>query len=250
MKIKTRVFTLVATMGLLGGTAFAASGSTGAYFSDSHSGTVSGSVGSITISPDSSTYLSFSDLLPGTQQTVSLKYHNSGSSPQDVYLTFPNATALSALNNLGRYGHVYVSNDLGSGPVGVFNSYNLDDNSTRCGAFGNNPLTGSSSPCNPVPNQIKVASNVAPGAYGTVSFTFEYASATTVPASNSWNVYPLPGLGGTHLDYPACVTANPSGDCTNNQFIVNSGDGSGSGLPYAIVATQVGISPSDTGSKF
>jgi hypothetical protein len=118
MIFKSKVLALVASVALLGGTAFVASGSTGAYFSDTHSGSITGSIGTILLTTDSPTTISFSNLLPGDPQTVQLNYHNSGSSPEDVYLTFPNLTALSALNNLGRYGHVEIDSAGAGTPIG------------------------------------------------------------------------------------------------------------------------------------
>lgn len=250
MNMKMRVLTLVATMGLLGGTAIIASGSTGAYFSDSVGGGITGTVGSIHITPSTVTTLSFSNLLPGAAQSQSVNYENTGSSPEDVYLTFPNLTALSALNNLGRYGSVTVGNQ--NGPL--FKSLNLDDNATRCGPFDTNPTDPSDVLCNPLPAQILVASNVPSGGTGTITFSFEYASLlSTQPATLTapWNSWPQEANpAGT--DYASCVAAtDPSGNaCTNNQFTVVPSDGSGSGLPFTIVATQVGITPGQVGSKF
>ena len=255
MKLKTRVITLVATMSLLGGTAFAASGSTGAYFSDTHNGNVTGTIGSILITPDNpaNLALSFPNLLPGAPQTVSVNYHNSGSSQEDIYLSFPNLTALSALNNLGNYGHVVVQNALGGPDTTIFSSNNLDDNSTRCGPFGTaNQAVGVDMPCYPVPNQILLASAVNPGAYGTFKITFEYASllSTQAPANTPWNSWPLPGDHGDYKTYADCILANPANTCKNNQFTIVSGDGSGNGLPYQLIATQVGVSPGAVGAKF
>src|SRR5665213_1713003 len=124
MHLKMRVVTLAVSVALLGGTALVASGQTGAYFSDSHAGAITGSIGSIAITPDTNS-LVFYNLLPGTSQTVTEHYQNTGSSPQDVWLTFDNPTALSALNNLGRYGSVVISSG-GQGAVGnnAFTSYN------------------------------------------------------------------------------------------------------------------------------
>ena len=229
MNMKMRVLTLVATMGLLGGTALVASGSTGAYFSDSVTGGITGTIGSIAITPSTSTAIAFSNLLPGAAQTVSVSYSNTGTSPEDVYLTFPNLTALSALNNLGRYGQVHVTSS-GYGAVGdVFDSANLNDNVTSCGGFSQTPGSGPTSGCWPLTNNLLLASQVAPGAGGSFTFSFEYASAlTTQPiVTTPWNSYPVAG-----------------------QFTVNGGDGTGSGLPFDIVATQVGITPGQVGSKF
>jgi hypothetical protein len=247
MHFKMRVATLAVSVVLLGGTALVASGQTGAYFSDTHAGAITGSIGSIAITPDSPTSIAFQNLLPGVAQTVQVNYHNSGSSPEDIYLVFNNLTALSALNNLGRYGSVIITSS-GTGALGTdFTSYNLDDNSTRCGPFSNAIPSGPTSGCWPLTSQIEIATNVAPGVSGNFDFAFEYASALTTPSTNQWNPYPLP-----NSPY-VCVAGpvTPTNCNTNAQFTVNEpADGTGAGLPYQLVATQVGITPNAPGSKF
>jgi len=233
---KVKCAAIVGTIALLGGTAFVAAGSTGAYFSDTHTGAISGTIGSIRVTPSGGTTssdgsqmdLAFNYLLPGDPQTVTLDYQNTGNDPEDVYIVFPNATALSALNSLGNYGTVHVSS-AGTGAVGdVFDSQNLNDNGTSC------PI-GSTSvahpiPCEPLPSQLLIATNVGPGAGGSFSFSFNYASALStqppVGTTANWNTYPQGG-----------------------QTTVVTSDGSGSGLPYQIVATQPGITPGAVGTK-
>jgi hypothetical protein len=206
---------LGATASLVG---FAAT-STGAYFSDSAPGQISGTVGSIHVavsggSGSTNSNFAFDRLLPGEPQTVTITYTNTGNNPEDVYLAFPNATALSALNNLGTFGQVQV-NDAGGNDV--FDSSNLNDNATTCGPFAH---TG----CWPLPKQLKVDSHLAPGASDTATFTFNYASKLKgqppVGSTGTWNSYPVA-----------------------SQFTTNSSDGTGSGLPYSIIATQVGQTP-------
>jgi hypothetical protein len=245
MRKRTRVLTLVASMALLGGTAWAAAGSTGAYFSQTVGGGITGTVGSIHIAASSPTAVTFSNLLPGASQSITVSYTNSGPESEDVYLTFPNLTALSALNNLGRYGSVTVST---SGYGTEFQSFNLNDNTTECPTFTNVPATGGSSGCWPLPSQILLDSNLPTGQSDSFTFTFEYASALTgEPATTApWNSYPLPG--GT---YTACIGAGGTdSSCNNHQFTINSGDGAGTGLPFNLVATQHGITPGQTGSTF
>ena len=203
--------TLVAMAGLV----VAATGATGAYFTDTHQGTISGNIGSIKVTPSGGSGadnmdFAFSNMLPGEPQTATVHFQNTGANSEDVWLVFNNATALSALNNLGTYGEVHVSNG-----NALFDSANLNDNSGSCGAF-------SPAGCWPLPSQIKVASNLGPTASGHASFTFDYAGKLKNPAAEGapFNIYPIPG-----------------------QFTVNAADGTGAGLPYEIVATQVGQTP-------
>jgi hypothetical protein len=212
--LKIKGAAIAVSVALLGGTAWLAAGSTGAYFSDTHGGTISGTVGSVRVTPyggggASGADLSFTNLLPGEPQTVTESYQNTGADPEDVYIVFNNATALSALNNLGTYGEVHLS----ANGTPLFDSANLNDRVSTCG-----PLSPSG--CWPLAGQYLIASNLAPGAAGNVSFSFNYASKLKSQGPAAWNSYPVPG-----------------------QNTVNPADGSGSGLPYQIVATQVGVTP-------
>lgn len=224
--VKIKGTALVATVALLGGTAWIAAGTTGAYFSDTHGGSISGTVGSIKVTPYGGAGadgmdLSFTNMLPGVPQTATVHYKNTGANTQDVWIVFNNATALSALNNMGTYGEAHLS----ANGTALFDSANLNDRSGTCGAFS--PILPG---CWPLAKQYKVASNVAPGATGSVSFTFDLASKT-ISAAPVFNVYPVSALG--YLD-----TQNK-----NDQNYVNPADGHGSGLPYEIVATQQGVTP-------
>jgi hypothetical protein len=212
--LKIKGAAIAASVALLGGTAWLAAGSTGAYFSDTHTGSITGTVGSIKVTPyggggANGTDLAFTNLLPGVPQTVTEDYQNTGANAEDVYIVFPNATALSALNNLGTYGEAHLS----ANGTPLFDSANLNDRVTTCG-----PLSPSG--CWPLASQYLIASNLAPGAAGTVSFTFNYASKLTGNGPAAWNTYPVAG-----------------------QYTVKAADGTGSGLPYEIVATQPGVTP-------
>jgi predicted ribosomally synthesized peptide with SipW-like signal peptide len=208
---------LAASVALLGCAAWLAAGSTGAYFSDTHTGTISGTVGSIKVTPyggsgASGTDLAFSNLLPGAAQTATLSYQNTGRNTEDIYVVFNNPMALSALNSLGTYGEVHLAAD--GNPL--FDSANLNDRLATCGPFA-------PSGCWPLKSSYLVRAGVAPGESGTVSFSFAYASKLSTQASGSvvppWNSYPVAGQ----------VTTVPGA--------------AGTGLPYQIVATQPGITP-------
>ena len=212
--LKVKGAAIAVSVALLGGTAWLAAGATGAYFSDTHGGTISGTVGSVRVTPyggsgAAGTDLAFSNLLPGVPQTVTENYQNTGADAEDVYIVFNNATALSSLNNLGTYGEVHLS----ANGTPLFDSANLNDRVSTCG-----PLSPSG--CWPLAGQYLIASNLPSGAAGTVSFTFNYASKLKSQGPGVWNSYPVAG-----------------------QNTVNAADGGGSGLPYQIVATQVGVTP-------
>jgi hypothetical protein len=214
--LKIKGAAIAVSVALLGGTAWLAAGSTGAFFSDTEHGTISGTIGSIKVS----TYggsgtdgadIAFTNMLPGVPQTVTVDYQNTGANAEDVYIVFPNATALSALNNLGHYGQGHLS----ANGQPLFDSINMKDSLGSCG-----PFHPDNDGCWPLQSQYLAASNVAPGATGSISFTFNYWSKLTGNGPGVFNTYPVPG-----------------------QTTTIAADGSGSGLPYEVVATQPGVTP-------
>lgn len=211
---------LASSVALLGGTAWLASGATGAYFSDTHAGNISGTVGNIHVTPSggtgtAGTDLAFTNLLPGVAQKVTLNYTNTGSDPQDVYIVFNDPTELSALNDLGSYGEV----DLAAHGQAIFDSANLNDHlvAPHCTPF--DPAG-----CWPLKSQYLPTGTLAKGTTGNVSFSSNYSGELKgqLPVGSAaapWTTYPVAG-----------------------QFTTVSGD-SGTGLPYEMVATQHGITP-------
>ncbi len=176
-----------------------------AYFTDSQSGNVSGSVGSIK-GAVSQADLAFTNLLPGEVQTVQANMTNTGLSNQDVWVVFDNAAALHALNDLGTYGEFHIT----AGGVAKFDSANLNnDHNGTCG-----PLAPTG--CWPVPEKVKLASNVAPG--GKVGYTFGFGYGSKI------------------------ATQSQAGGGVWNTYTAADGS-SASGLPYKIVETQVGQQP-------
>ena len=153
--------------------------------------------------------------MPGEAQTATVNFTNTGKKAQDIYLTFPNRSALHALNNLGSFGEVTVAN----GGATLFHSTNLNDGrrasdtGDTCGGFSE---TG----CWPLPTKLKVATNVAPAASGSVTFSFSYPAKQTFGQDVAFNVYP---------SFPEA-------------FRLDAAD-SGKGLPVNVVAVQVGQQP-------
>jgi hypothetical protein len=137
---KSRAVRVAGFVGALGASAalvgFAASG-TGAYFTDSHSGTIQASTGSVKVitNPGDNGVLNFANLLPGEYQTQQIQYTAAGTGSEDIWLVFPTTDNTPGENPseaftgtpadpdpgpLGRYGHLAVSS-----PTGSFTSYNL-----------------------------------------------------------------------------------------------------------------------------
>jgi len=129
----------------------AASGTTGAYFTDSHNGTMQGTSGHLKLNLSDSSQLSmnFTDLIPGQDQTKHVVFTTDSSSTvtEDVWVVFPtsdpnNPTTDAALKlayaqftgakgefgwaggGLGRFGHVQIGATTGSYDR-AFVSYNL-----------------------------------------------------------------------------------------------------------------------------
>lgn len=221
--LKVKLGALGASSLLLVGVAVAAIGLTGAYFSETKAGEFKGNIGSIHVNTSggdgpNGLEFAFHNMLPGELQTAHIEFENSGANNEAVYIVFQNETALSALNNLGEYGEAYLSAD----GKGLFGSKNLNDKSSTC------PLGSHDSehpnPCNPLVKQYKLVSDLAPGARGNASFSFAYSGKLKgepgVGETAPFNTYPVAG-----------------------QVHVNAADGEGTGLPYEIVATQVGQEP-------
>ena len=159
--------------------------------------------------------------MPGEPQTITINYQNTGTGPEDIYLTFPNVPALHALNNLGTYGELHIA-DSSSGPV--FDSANLNDGRTVAPPAPNSCGPFSPAGCWPLPTAVLVRSNLPVGGTGSATFTFAYAGKLSGNVSGVWNSYPA---------------APPTGEA----FGADAAGPAGAGLPYNVVATQVGHTP-------
>jgi hypothetical protein len=210
---KARLAAMATSALVAGGLAIAASGTTGAYFGDTKQGKVTGALGSIRVDTaatagggeDELDVAFAQEMMPGEPQTVTARFTNTGSQPQDVWVVFPDSAARAAINDLGTYGQLTIR----SGDKEVFTSRNLNSK-YACHTPGN---PGVPEIC-PLPARLQLRSNVASGASGTMGFQFAYSDRLTRGASDksSFNSYPVSG-------------------------------GTASGLPYQIVATQVGQQP-------
>ncbi len=168
---------------------------TGAYFTDSHSGSINESTGHIRVDvTPGDGQLNFDNLLPGEYQTqrVTFTAHPS-SGTEDIWLVFPNAgnagdafisTPASGPTPLGRYGHFGVTSSGGAS----FQSSNLalspsgyngsDSCSIDANGEGGSAQTANS-PSDQVPycapaHAILLQSGMGDGAYGTADLTFGF----------------------------------------------------------------------------
>jgi hypothetical protein len=150
----------------------AAAAGTGAYFTDSKAGTISGTMGTISVTGydgGGSDHLdmTFTKMLPGQSQDRTIRYQNTGDSNQDVWVVFDQADlgthdGNTGLNSLGSYAEIHIQANGGA----VFDSANLSDR-YPCGT----PSAGYPDIC-PLPAQIKLTDNLAPGVVGNMLFSF------------------------------------------------------------------------------
>jgi hypothetical protein len=185
----------IAALGASGALIASATGATGAYFTDSHNGTIQAVSGHLTLDVSGNTALNFTGLMPGVDQTAEVNYHTDVSGGnEDVWLYFPDNQAYGqftgaknaewANGGLGRYGHFAVSDSNGGQ---AFQSYNLqnrpaNDTSTtdyctvNANGRGGSAQKATSETDTPpycgVPHYILLASNLATGTNGTITFTF------------------------------------------------------------------------------
>jgi len=194
-------------------------GSSNADFSDTRSGAITGTISgdSVRLQTTGGTGVdnmdvNWSNMLPHVWKSLTITYKNVGNNPIDVTAKFDsNPTALSALNDLGHYGAAQVYGGT-AGTTLLFDSQNLSDHAT----CPNTPATD----CRPLPGTVSLMNNLAPGDSAIFTLKFMYTSKLTAqPAAGTtvpFNAYPA-------LD---------------GQTIIRPQDGTGSGLPVQLVATQ------------
>lgn len=213
-----RITGFVGTLGLSAALLGAAAGTTGAYFTDSESGSIEAGSGALTIDSRNNYNLGFGNLIPGEDKSREVVYRTGGDTPADIWLKFDGGAGYLAFTGdkgnaaypaggLGRYGHFAVANN-GGGTL--FSSYNLANASAGVSGCADANGHGSGRPATSetdtppycgVPQLIKLESNVAPGSERKTTLTF--------------------GL-----------TGRAQGQ---NTPVAN--------LPFEVVATQVGIRP-------
>ncbi|MBF6606601.1 MAG: hypothetical protein IVW53_13605 [Chloroflexi bacterium] len=82
---------------------------TGAYFTDSVGGQISGNLGTVAVAV-SGQNINFANLMPGEVQTQAVTVKNTGTGNEDIYLAFDNTNkGWSAVNDLGQYGKFVIN---------------------------------------------------------------------------------------------------------------------------------------------
>lgn len=199
--------------------------STGAYFTDSHPGQISGINGNVAVNVNGGVgagqlNFDFSGILPGDTKTATMNVGNPTGNTEDVWLVFSNSNGMwSAVNDLGQYGKFTV----GGYTYDNLNNKNTNAQPATPGQAGT-PITGSYMsgscstvqrvPINYLPHAVKIAS-LASGATTTFDVTFQYNPCMT--------------------DHQSEAIFNPG---TADSPIVASGP-----LQFAIVGFQGGVDP-------
>jgi hypothetical protein len=238
--IKMKVGAVGTALAVTGGLAVIASGTTGAFFSETQPGTVTGTIGAVHVLTSNTTF-AWTNMMPGEQKSATVNFTNTGTGPQDFYLVFPNGPALHALNNLGSFGEVHVVGGVVGGQAGtmldLFDSTNLQDGRTKenqnsCGDVFSPRIDTTPHGCWPLPDKLKIAGTVDVGARVSVSFTFNYAGKLgDAHIPQGW---PSSSGGGIFNTYPL----------TNGEaFGADLAGTPAAGLPFQIVAVQVGQTP-------
>lgn len=119
-----RVIALVGSLAIAASLVGVAVAGTGAYFTASNGGTISGNLATVavTTSGGAGGYnldFTWDNMLPGVDSVANVGIQNTGTVPEDIYLAFDNTNGVwSALNTLGAYGIFTVNGSL------VYNNMN------------------------------------------------------------------------------------------------------------------------------
>lgn len=150
--------------------------STGAYFTDSHPGQVTGTFGSVAIDMNGSgsgpgnLQFNFNGIMPGQWKTATITATNTGSDNEDIYMVFTNAnTVWSQINTLGTFGEANVN---GTDYANLNNKY----------AQGTPANTGQTNACGDPTGPIAYLPHVnylgtlTPGQAANYTFAFRYSA--------------------------------------------------------------------------
>ncbi len=104
-----RFVLLFGTMGVMVSLIGIAVAGTGAYFTDSVGGQITGNLGTVAVAV-SGQNINFANLMPGEVRTQTVTVRNTGTGNEDIYLAFDNTNkAWSAVNDLGQYGKFVIN---------------------------------------------------------------------------------------------------------------------------------------------
>jgi hypothetical protein len=219
LKTKFRRFAaLLAVVALLTSALGLAIGGTGAYFTATQPGSITGNLGTVAVAISGQS-INFADLLPGQVATQTVNVQNTGTANEDMYLVFDNANyAWSAVNDLGQYGKFVIN---GNTYDNLNNAY--AQGSPGSGVMSTNPLSGCYNiPRNAIaylPHQIFLGT-WTPGQVASFNVAFNFNPCLTSGAGGT--LWAAAGVGG---EFTPAIGPVP--------------------LLFKVAAFQQGVSPSD-----
>lgn len=180
---------------------------TGAYFTDSKPGAITGDLGTVKVAISGET-ITFANLLPGEDQTATVNVVNTGTGNEDMWLVFDNTNlAWSAVNNLGAYGIFTVNGVVydnlsnqyaaGSGPAPVIST---DPNS---GCY-NVPRPNIAY----LPHAIKLGT-WTPGQAATFNISFHFNACMTGPNVDGVSLWGAAASGNDTTGHFPAITPAP-----------------------------------------
>lgn len=185
----TRVTAFVGTLGASAALIGMAATTTGAYFTDTESGSITAKTGHLQIDKRSDYALNFNDMVPGVYQDRDVHYRTDSSTNEDIWLKFPDGVAYAKFTGeklgpnwpdggMGRFGHFEVKNSAGNT---LFSSWNLQNESAGVSGCANANGHGSNQPpadrdatpayCG-VPRYMLIESDVPSGTENKFTMTF------------------------------------------------------------------------------
>jgi hypothetical protein len=198
-----------------------AAGSTGAYFTDVHAGSINGTFGKVALSVDGvvvapgdsatggkeNLEIQWNSMLPGSNKTVSWTVTNTGTANESIWLAFDDSNGeWTAINTLGSYGDARINSPLLNADYNNLN--NKYPQGTPANPGQHNACGDQQPAIAYLPAENHVA-DLAPG--GSASFTFSFG-------------------------YGPCLSDNS----------LQGGPAFANPLLYDIIATQQGITPDDS----
>jgi hypothetical protein len=182
-RIAALATTAVATVALLSGVV----ATTGAYFTDVHGGSITGTFGAVKVNVSGSgastdgLAFNFAGMMPGEYKTANISVQNVGTENEDIYLVFSDANgAWSAVNTLGTYGEFVVNGT---------DYYNLNNHYPQwtSGAYTN--ACGDTVPAIAYLPHVNGLGTLAPGASATFTVQFRYSACISNPLYQGQNIF-------------------------------------------------------------
>jgi len=184
-----RFIALLGTVGVLASLASVAVAGTGAYFTDSKTGTITSNSGTVAVAV-SGQNITFGNLLPGVAQTQTVWVQNTGTGSEDIYLVFDNANLVwSGLNTLGQYGKFTIDGKVYDNLNNTYNSSSgvagtpsatqfMDGKDPGCTKVGRLPV-------NYLPHSIMLGTLPASSPAWSFDISFQYNACATLQGSTA-----------------------------------------------------------------